>query len=156
MQVPYLTESHQSIVKTALERHARVVIFLGTTNSPIDEKNPYPFEFRKEMIEITFPDENLTIIPLPDIKDDNKMWVTILDSLISAFLGFDEEAVLYGGRDSFIPFYQKEDGKFTTIELAPTDYDSGTELRALNSINIPKYSIEAAQSILWTIRQIKH
>lgn len=155
MQVPYLTESHQAIVRTALERHSRVVIFLGTTNSPIDEKNPYPFEFRRGMIENTFVGENLTIIPLPD-NEDNKMWVTVLDSLISAFLGFDEEAILYGGRDSFIPFYRKEKGKFTTIELAPSDYDSGTELRALSSIQAPKYSVESAKAILWTIRQIKN
>lgn len=155
MQVPYLTDSHQAIVKTALERHSRVVIFLGTTNDVIDEKNPYPFEFRKKMIEKTFGSRQITIIPLPDIKDDNKMWVTILDSFISAFLGNDEEAILYGGRDSFIPFYKKENGKFDTIELAPTDYDSGTELRALNSINLPEYSVDVASTILWTIRQLK-
>lgn len=155
MQVPYLTESHQLIVKTALSRHSRVVIFLGTTNAPIDEKNPYPFEFRKKMIEKTFVNNGITIIPLPDIKEDNKMWVTILDNFISSFLAYGEEAMLYGGRDSFIPFYKKEMGKFFTIELAPTDYDSGTELRELNSINCPEYTIETANAILWTMRQLK-
>ena len=156
MQVPYLTASHQAIVKTALDRHQRLVIFLGTTNKVADLKNPFPFEFRKRMIEKTFfKGSKITIIPLPD-NDDNSMWVTILDSLISSFLGNDEEAVLYGGRDSFIPFYKKENGKFDTIELAPTDYDSGTELRELESIRLPEYSPETAQAILWSLRQILH
>lgn len=154
MQVPYLTESHQAIVKTALNRHQRVVIFLGTTGDIIDEKNPYPFVFRKGMIESTFLEDRITILPLPDIKDDNKLWVQTLDRMISSFLGFDEDAILYGGRDSFIPFYKKEAGKFMTIELAPADYDSGTELRSLLSLELPPYRKDVAQAILWTIRQL--
>lgn len=155
MQVPYLTASHQSIVTTALERHQRVVIFLGTTGKIIDEKNPFPYTFRKSMIEWTFSEQKdkITIVPLPDMED-NKQWVETLDRLINAFLAYDEDAILYGGRDSFIPFYTKENGKFNTIELAPTDYDSGTELRALSSLHLPQYSSEVAQSILWTIRQM--
>ena len=51
MQVPYLTESHKAIINTVIQRHPRVVICLGTTNKLIDEKNPYPFLFRKSMIE---------------------------------------------------------------------------------------------------------
>lgn len=155
MQVPYLTTSHQAIVKTALERHPRVVIFLGVSMDPMDEKNPYPFQFRKEMIEKTFFNRNILIVPLHDIKDNNKLWVETLDRFITSFIGFDEDAVLYGGRDSFIPYYKKDKGKYDTIELEPTDYDSGTELRALSSIVFPKYSPEVASCILWTMRQLK-
>jgi hypothetical protein len=79
----------------------------------------------------------------------------MLDSIITSFLAYDESAVLYGGRDSFIPFYTKEKGKFECVELAPTDYDSGTELRTLKSIELPSYSPEAATAILWTLRQVQ-
>ncbi len=154
MQVPYLTESHKAIINTVLQRHPRVVICLGTTNKLIDEKNPFPFLFRKSMIEQTFFGENLTIVPLAD-NPNNKMWVNTLDTMISAFLNKDEEAVLYGGRDSFIPYYKKDKGKFKFVELAPTDYDSGTQLRELMSLNLPDYSVDAANAIIWTLRQLK-
>jgi hypothetical protein len=155
MQVPYLTDSHVKMIWTVLDRHSRAILFLGTTNKPIDNKNPYPFEFRKQMIEKEFEGKcNLSIVPLPDNPSDTA-WVGMLDSIITSFLAYDESAVLYGGRDSFIPFYTKEKGKFECVELAPTDYDSGTELRTLKSIELPSYSPEAATAILWTLRQVQ-
>jgi hypothetical protein len=159
MQVPYLTESHTKLIQTVCERHKRVIIFLGTTNQIIDPKNPFPFEFRKQMILNTpCPDaflqaDTVSIVPLPD-QDDNAQWVNNLDSMVKSFLAFDEEAILYGGRDSFIPWYKKDNGKFSCVELAPDDYDSGTELRNLTAIEQPKYSVEAASAILWTLRQM--
>ncbi len=163
MQVPKLTESHKKMILTVCERHQRVVIFLGTTNKPIDKKNPFPFEFRKEMIlETGFPissiesfyPANFNILPLPDNRRNNKKWVNNLDTMIQSFLSAKEEAILYGGRDSFIPYYQKDGGKFECSELAAEDYDSGTELRALAAIKLPKYSEEVANSILWSLNQI--
>lgn len=154
MQVPFLTDSHRAMVNTVINRHSRIIMFLGTTNKTIDERNPYPFEFRKQMVTESFPDvDNLTIIPLPD-NDDNALWVKILDSIISSFILYDEQAVLYGSRDSFIPYYKKDGGKHECVELAPVDYDSGTELRALTAITLPKYTKDAAQAILWTLRQV--
>lgn len=160
MQVPFLTASHASLIKTVISRHDRIIIFLGHTNKNIDGKNPYPFEFRKQMLMRKFEDEfailphAVTIVPFPD-QDDNSLWVKTLDLFIGSFLNYDEAAHLYGGRDSFIPFYKKESGKYETTEFAPTDYDSGTELRMLEAIEQPKYSIEAAKAILWTLRQVQ-
>lgn len=154
MQVPYLTESHKAIINTVIERHPRVVICLGVTLKPIDEKNPFPFLFRKSMIEKTFNNKNITIVPLADQPDNNKKWVNDLDTIIKSFLNKGEEAILYGGRDSFIPYYKKDKGEFNYVELAPTDYDSGTQLRELVSLNLPEYTPEAANAILFTMRQL--
>jgi len=155
MQVPYLTDSHMSMVNTILNRHHRVIMFLGTTNKQIDSKNPYAFEFRKTMVELHFRGiGQLTIVPFPD-NEDNPTWVTTLDNFISAFLSYDEDAILYGGRDSFIPWYQKDGGKFECVELDPVDYDSGTQLRQLEAIKLPSYSKESAVAILWALRQVE-
>ena len=153
MQVPFLTDSHKATINTVMERHSRIIMFLGCTNEPIDSKNPYPFEFRKEMLEAEYKIPNFTIIPLPDNSTDNAQWVATLDKFIDAFLAHDEEPILYGGRDSFIPWYKKDNGKYTATELAPTDYDSGTQLRELTAIKLPAYSRDAAQAILWTLKQ---
>lgn len=157
MQVPYLTESHKSVIETVLLRHSKVIIFLGTTQDLIDEKNPFPFLFRKEMLYKTIPNlklNDVTILPLPDNKD-NQAWVNNLDEMIKAFLNFEEEAILYGGRDSFIPYYKKDSGQHICTELSQTDYDSGTELRKLESYKTPKYNFDSARAILWTMRQLK-
>ena len=155
MQVPFLTESHKKMIETVKDRHKRIIIFLGTTGKTIEPKNPYPFEFRKQMIMSSFEDSaSFNIVPLPDQANDNALWVKTLDTLIQTFLAFEEEAVLYGGRDSFIPYYKKDNGMFQSVELAPNDYDSGTDLRHLTSIEQPNYSPEAAAAILWAIRQI--
>ena len=159
MQVPKLTDSHKKMITTVCERHQRVVMFLGTTNKPIDKKNPFPFEFRKSMILNThFPVDildttSINVLPLPD-NADNLQWVSQLDNLIQAFLAAGEEAILYGGRESFIPFYQKDKGKFSCSELAAEDYDSGTELRALAAVKLPDYNEQVANSILWTLNQL--
>lgn len=156
MQVPYLTESHKATINTVLDRHKRVIIFLGVSQDPIDFKNAYPFDFRKEMIRYTFGDnKNLNILPLPDKKNDNKGWVETLDSLIDSLLVSGEDAVLYGGRDSFIPYYKKDNGKFQCVELTPKDYDSGTELREMVAMDMPEYTPQSAQAILWAIKQLQ-
>ena len=154
LQVPTLTESHQKMIETVMSRHQRIIIVLGTSNKTIDSRNPYPFEFRKRMVENYFMSSNVTIIPLPD-NENNVAWVNMLDTLITAFLAYDETAILYGGRDSFIPYYKGDNGKFDCVELTPIDYDSGTELRALSSIEMPYYSKEVANAILWTLRQVE-
>jgi hypothetical protein len=156
MQVPFLTESHKATINTVLERHNRVIIFLGT-NDNFEFKNPYPFDFRKEMILETFKGvTNINVIPLPDQKDNNSEWVRILDMFVNAFLVKNEKAILYGGRDSFIPYYEKEKGKYKCVELAAKDSDSGTELRNLSSQQIPKYSVDAANAILWTLKRMEN
>lgn len=160
MQVPFLTESHKKLIETVINRHQRTIIFLGTTNSPIDEKNPYPFEFRKQMISKALKssptgNSEYTIVPLPD-NENNSSWVQSLDRMISSFLSYDEVATLYGGRDSFIPFYVKDGGQFETRELEPSDYDSGSDLRAMIAKEQPKYSYDAACAILWAMRQLKN
>lgn len=156
MQVPMLTTSHIGMLLTCIERHDRSVIFLGTAEG-MSKSNPYPFLFRRQMIKqflSVYKHTKVAIIPLPD-HADNKAWVQTLDAMIRAQIVLGESAVLYGGRDSFIPYYKKDEGRFECIELSPNDYDSGTALRELAAIPLPVYSVEAANAILWTINQLK-
>jgi bifunctional NMN adenylyltransferase/nudix hydrolase len=149
MQVPYLTESHTNLIKSIQARHQSLIVLLGVSGKK-DLKNPFDFLFRKQMISPLLRETD-TIIPLPDIED-NKVWVQNVDLIISSLT---EKAILYGGRDSFIPYYKKDKGKFETQELLPEDNDSGTELRNIASVKIPQYSKEVAEAIIYTINQLK-
>ena len=150
MQVPYLTESHINLIKSIQARHQTLIVLLGVTDV-ISIKNPFSFIFRKQMLTPLLRDTD-SIIPLPDIED-NKLWVENVDRIISSLT--TDNAILYGGRDSFIPYYRKDGGKYTTQELLPEDNDSGTELRNIAAVKIPTYSREVAEAIIYTINKIK-
>jgi hypothetical protein len=81
--------------------------------------------------------------------EDNKAWVENVDRIIGSLT--DGGAILYGGRDSFIPYYKKDNGVYVTQELLPEDNDSGTELRNIAATKIPDYSKEVAEAIIYTI-----
>lgn len=153
MQVPYLTESHRNMIKTIQNRHQRVVILLGVSTE-VSKSNIFPFGFRRQMI-LPLLRVHDVILPLLDSKDDNKVWVERVDNLISALLSPSESAILYGGRDSFIPYYKKDGGVFETQELLPEDNDSGTELRSIASTKPPIYSKETAEAMLWQYEQLQ-
>jgi bifunctional NMN adenylyltransferase/nudix hydrolase len=75
------------------------------------------------MIQAEWPD--ITILPLRDQRE-NKNWSYILDQKIIEPYG-NRTTLLYGSRESFIPFYQ---GRYKTIELiGNNDLTSGTAIR---------------------------
>jgi bifunctional NMN adenylyltransferase/nudix hydrolase len=81
------------------------------------------------MIQASYPDS--VILALPDIGDDFK-WTAELDKRIREVYPIGE-VVLYGGRDSFIPYYQKGKGQFDCKELDQYTFVSGTEVRKIVS-----------------------
>jgi hypothetical protein len=152
MQVPFLTPSHIRLIQTIQGRHSKLLILLGITDT-INVKNPFTFDFRRQMISQHLRINDL-IIPLKD-NSENKQWVSNVDMLVSANLVGNEQAILYGGRDSFIPYYIQDEGIFKTQELLPEDNDSGTELRNVASTKIPKYSKETAEALIYMINKLQ-
>ena len=123
MQVPKLHPVHIELIETVLENHKKVIIFLGVPVVEQTHRNPLDFASREKMIQARFPE--VTILPMRDQRDNN-VWSYILDDKISEPYG-KRSALLYGSRDSFIPFYR---GRHKTVELIGNDDEiSGTEIR---------------------------
>ncbi len=133
-QIHELHEAHYSLIKHVVDRHSKVILFLGVSVIQHTDKNPLDFASRRLMISEKFPD--IVILPLIDMRDD-KDWSRQLDKEINKPFGNDKTAILYGGRDSFIPYYS---GKYPTIELESDTYVSGTEVRKQVSKEIKKSS----------------
>lgn len=128
MQVPYLHDAHKHLIDTVCGYHNKVVIFLGVPRVTQTEKNPLDFTTRKLMIQDEYP--NITILPLRDQREDS-LWSYILDDQLSMAYDGTPSFLLYGSRDSFIPYYK---GKFQTVELISSHEElSGTELRNLTA-----------------------
>lgn len=128
-QVPYLTEAHRELIQTALNKHPKVLIFLGLSSVRGSINDPLDFQPRKQMILEEFPHTqypNLHVAYIKDMRNDED-WSKQLDGLIRDQLAPNDKVVMYGSRDSFIPHYK---GSFTTVELEQTRDVSGSELRA--------------------------
>lgn len=128
-QVNELHVGHKELMNYVSERHKKVILFLGVPRIKNTKRNPLDFATRKAMIQKDYP--NIVILPLNDQRYNDK-WSQELDSLIPLAYG-DGKVLLYGSRDSFIPYYN---GRYQTVELAPSVEYDGTSIREKISAEI--------------------
>lgn len=122
-QVHELHQAHIDLIQTVLDRHKKILLFLGLAHTKGTKTNPLDFEPRKQMILKEFP--TINVIYIADCQDDT-IWSKKLDEQITILTGANQTVVLYGSRDSFITRYH---GKYETVELIPDVVISGTEIR---------------------------
>ena len=129
-QVHELHEAHHYVIKQVVNNHKKVILFLGVPKVVGTKNNPLDFDTRKKMIQKHYP--NIVILALPDFGDD-KRWSHELDKRIKEVYQIGD-ILLYGGRDSFIPYYKKGGGLFDCKELDEYGtFVSGTEVRKMVS-----------------------
>lgn len=121
-QTPYLHDGHISLISMVNSKHNKCVILLGVSSIKSSNRNPFDYYAREKMIKTSFSD--IIILPLNDNPSD-EIWSKNLDQLLNdTFTG--EEFIIYGSRDSFIPFYS---GKSMTVELPEHGDFNATEIR---------------------------
>ncbi len=124
-QVHKLHEGHIKLIDNVIKNHRKVIIFLGVPVIGNTKSNPLDYATREAMVKEIYP--NVIVLPLKDQRSNEK-WSNELDKLIQVPFGERSalSAVLYGSRDSFIPYYK---GKYPVIELTTDVIFSGTEVR---------------------------
>lgn len=143
-QVPDLHEAHLDLIQSVIDRHSKIIIFLGLSPCKTTINNPLDFESRKQMILQSFPDVN--VLYIKDEREDS-VWCKKLDNQIEDIIGPNQTVILYGSRKSFIDKYK---GKFKTIELESTRIVSGTEIRKIIS-NKVKSSKDFRHGVIWAV-----
>lgn len=63
-------QGHYQVVKTALQHAKKVIMVIGSTNSPRTIKNPFSFDERKQMILASFDDADAARIACVGCADD--------------------------------------------------------------------------------------
>lgn len=121
-QLHELHNAHKELIQHVIDRHDKVIIFLGTSSAIGTQRHPLDFITRKYMIEEVF--SNITILPLPDNKSD-EVWSNQIHTKVREVF-YQGDVTLYGSRDSFIPYYK---GSWKCIELEPTSYVNATDIR---------------------------
>lgn len=121
-QVPELHDAHRALIQHVKDAHDKVIVVLGLA-PVVTIENSLDFESRKQMLLDEF--SSLTVMYVKDVNDD-KLWSKRLDEIVKNLITPSQSALIYGGRDSFIPFYA---GQFETRELKLKAWTSGTEIR---------------------------
>jgi bifunctional NMN adenylyltransferase/nudix hydrolase len=121
-QVHKLHEGHINLIDKVIENHKKVIVFLGVPVIGNTKSNPLDYASREAMIKEIYP--NVIVLPLKDQRCNEK-WSRELDNQIQVPFG-ELTAILYGSRDSFIPYYS---GRYGVIELTTDVIYSGTEVR---------------------------
>jgi len=125
-QIHELHDAHKGLIEHVIDNHDKVILFLGVSQAINTRKNPLDFLSRKVMIEELYGDKISAILPLYDKKSD-AIWAKQVDTKIREITPLGS-VVLYGSRDSFIPYYEPH-GSFDTRELEPEYIVSATEVR---------------------------
>jgi bifunctional NMN adenylyltransferase/nudix hydrolase len=130
-QVNELHEAHIDLITSVLNKHDRVLVFLGNSTIRNTLNNPLDYRARRTMIADKFPTVEIHYI---NDNPSDTAWTKNLDKLIGEQLLPMQSVTLYGSRDSFLKCYT---GKYTTCELEATTFISGTEVRRRVCNNYP-------------------
>ena len=130
-QVNELHEAHVDLITSVLNKHDRVLVFLGNSTIRNTLNNPLDYRARRTMIADKFPAVEIHYI---NDNPSDTAWTKNLDKLIGEQLLPMQTVTLYGSRDSFLKCYT---GKFNTCELEATTFISGTEVRRRVCNNYP-------------------
>ena len=130
-QVNELHEAHIDLITSVLNKHDRVLLFLGNSTIRNTLNNPLDYRARRTMIADKFPTVEIHYI---NDNPSDTAWTKNLDKLIGEQLLPMQTVTLYGSRDSFLKCYT---GKFNTCELEATTFISGTEVRRRVCNNYP-------------------
>lgn len=141
-QVDELHTGHRELIEYVLSNHNKVIIFLGIAKAK-SRKNPLDFATRQAMILAEYPD--VVVLPLNDQRS-NTLWSKTLDEKCREPFG-EKKCVLYGSRDSFIPYY---DGRNKTVELEPSVDMNATAIR----VEISRAKLNSRESRRGAIHEI--
>ncbi|MBO9633127.1 MAG: NUDIX domain-containing protein [Chitinophagaceae bacterium] len=100
-QTPYLHEGHKYLIDEIKAKHNKVVVVLGVSSVKGSRRNPFDFYTREKLLKQYSAE--LIVLPLSDHHSDHT-WSQLLDKLLLSTFPM-ELFMLYGSRDSFIPYY---------------------------------------------------
>lgn len=142
-QVPELHAGHKHLIEFVKRQHGHVLVLLGVTPILGSKRNPLDYPTREKMLLTAYPE--LTVAPLPDMPSD-QVWSENLDAIVKLLVPVGK-VTLYGGRDSFIPYYH---GHYPKVEIELDYAPSGTDVRQVTA-NMIRVSTDFRAGIIYGI-----
>lgn len=145
-QIDELHDAHVKLIQDVCDRHNRCLVCVGVSPTLGSKEHPLDFPTRQAMILDKFP--NVVVMPILDSSSD-EIWSQNLDTIIKTVFPVGS-VCLYGGRDSFIPYYK---GKYDCYEFPNINYKPASDVRAeigrksLNTSDFRKGVIYSTQNL---------
>ena len=142
-QVAELHLGHKSLIDIANRESDDLLILIGCREGEFTNKDPFDFEMRKQMIQNDYP--QATIKSIFDTLSDDQ-WSKNVDEIIDE-LHPESRVILFGSRDSFIPYYL---GKHLTQEIKHREFNdlSGSQERNYIKDN-PTNSVDFRKGVIY-------
>lgn len=122
-QVDDIHDGHKALLDSVADSVGRLIIFVGLSPNKCTVNNPLDFMAVRSMLQGHYPDATIQYIK---DTESNDRWSGVLDAQISALIGPRQSVMLFGSRDSFIPYYS---GIYPTEELVQQSFASGSQIR---------------------------
>lgn len=149
-QVPRLTSGHMQLLRTAQGEGTRVLVLIGTPQSPLNARYPIPASsIRRSILR---EDRNALVMTVEDQECD-RAWSAQVDACIASALNLTDipEALIFAGRDSFVSHYH---GRYPVKTVDFRNDASGTEARKLVLANPPLESADFRAGCIYALNTI--
>lgn len=124
-QIDTFHQGHLSLLDSVVAKHPAAAILLGVAQRA-DRENPLDYRTRAITLQARYP--AALIAPIFDVPGDDVAWCSALDEFIERMYP-SWEAVLYGGRGSFLSIYRKHSDIHESRELDFNLDTSASEFR---------------------------
>lgn len=123
---------HLSVIKQALLNSHKVIIFVGSANTPRSTRNPFTFEERHDVILASLSEgrERVIILPLEDCTYSDSRWVKAVQDSVNAQCNQKHERVgLIGHAKDHTSFYLKMFPQWDNLGVDNYNNLSSTQMR---------------------------
>lgn len=125
---------HYEVVRHALTRAQKVIILVGSADTPRTTKNPFSFNERKAMIETTLgmDSSRVRILPLRDHLYNENLWVAQVQRKVAEVLGrVDATVGIIGQKKDSSSYYLDSFPQWLLEDVRHTESLSATDLRTI-------------------------
>lgn len=117
----HIHNGHEKIINIGRNLCDKLLIFIGSYGVEKSLKNPYDYEYRKELIEKIYKEDvengSVVIKPLKDLEDKNELsprWGKYVIQNSTNILGKKPECIIYGKDKDIFKCFDKETVKNIT------------------------------------------
>lgn len=122
-------KGHEFVVREALARADKLIMLIGSANSPRTLKNPFTFDERKAMILKVFGDKNIICLPLDDDPYNDQKWLARVQSAVYGVAGTGAKVGLIGHHKDDSSYYLSLFSQLGRVNLPNHENVSATPIR---------------------------
>jgi cytidyltransferase-like protein len=125
---------HEQMIRKSIETCDKTLVFIGSSQESLTQKNPFSYDFRKEIISEIFSDEItsgiMKICPLQDIGvGNNGSWGNYVFSSAKKELGYYPDLLVSGKENRRVNWFEDEDIKISELYIPKSVDISATKIR---------------------------